>query len=144
MPPWRGGAYVVTGTGQGRFVRLRTEQLIPFPLPKRGKGSGFARCHDWDLPMILRFPKGCRNHIYKKRIIVDIFLLRRLPGILLPYAIVTRLFWGMYALNGTFYDFLDIVMSMIHGKPIVLFLWYILSILLFYVVYALLNLGACL
>lgn len=50
----------------------------------------------------------------------------------------------MYALNGTFYDFLDIVMSMVHGKPIVLFLWYILSILLFYVVYALLNLVACL
>ena len=83
------------------------------------------------------------------------FLLRRLPGILLPYAIVTCLFWGMYALNGTFYDLLDIVMSMLHGKPIVLFSWYILSILLFYIVYALLMkifrkrywgliLGACL
>jgi peptidoglycan/LPS O-acetylase OafA/YrhL len=70
---------------------------------------------------------------YKKN-----FLLRRLPSVLLPYIIVTGIYWLMYAVGGSIYSFKDIVGAIINGKPIVLYSWYIISILVFYIVFWLL------
>lgn len=66
------------------------------------------------------------------------FLLRRIPQVLFPYIIVTALFWLMYAADGKVWSFKDVILSIVHGDPIVSFSWYIINILIFYVAFWLL------
>lgn len=70
---------------------------------------------------------------YRKR-----FLLKRIPTVLIPYIIITAIYWIMYYADGKIYSVKDIFISIIDGKPIALYSWYIICILIFYVVYWLL------
>lgn len=74
-----------------------------------------------------------KQNDYKKN-----FLLRRLPSVLIPYLIVTVLYWFMYFLEETRYSVKDIILAILKGKPIVSYSWYIINILIFYVAYRLL------
>ena len=65
----------------------------------------------------------------------DQFLLRRIPPVLLPYLVVTLLFWVFHAARGTFYSAADFLFSVVYGSPIVSFSWYINNILAFYLVF---------
>ncbi len=60
------------------------------------------------------------------------FLLKRIPGVLLPYIVFTIVYWGANLINGTVYTLADIFKGLINGHPIVSYSWYIICILLFY------------
>lgn len=63
------------------------------------------------------------------------FLKKRLPVVLFPYIVVTVFYWIVNWLNGEFYSFKDVMASFISGKPIVLFSWYVITIIIFYLVF---------
>lgn len=67
---------------------------------------------------------------YKKR-----FLLRRLPGILIPYIFITALYWLMNCAGGYFYSIKDLAVKIINGAPIDPNSWYIITIIAFYISY---------
>lgn len=73
------------------------------------------------------------SETYQKR-----FLLRRLPTILIPYIIVTLLYWIINGIQGKFYTLKEIFVAIINGYPIVDSSWYVITILIFYVIYWLL------
>lgn len=66
------------------------------------------------------------------------FLRRRVPKILVPYLLLTAVYWGFHALNGNVYSPKALILTTLNGKPIVSYSWYIVCILLFYVVFWLL------
>lgn len=68
------------------------------------------------------------------------FLLKRLPTVLFPY-ILTNVFWFV-CLNctGNKTSVLDMLKGLVNGSPVVAHSWYVLSILVFYVVFWLLML----
>lgn len=66
------------------------------------------------------------------------YFARRILPVLLPYALMTVLFWGINAINGTPVTFPGIfAAALLRGDPIVPFSWYVISILAFYAVFAL-------
>ena len=66
------------------------------------------------------------------------FLRRRIPKILVPYILLTAVYWGFHACNGTVYTPGDLLNAAMSGRFIVSYSWYILCILAFYVVFWLL------
>ncbi len=79
-----------------------------------------------------------KSYMAKKEAYRSHFLIKRLPPVLLPYAAVTFLFWLMNRAAGYRPTVLYILSTILQGEPMVLFSWYIVSILLFYVVFWLL------
>ena len=64
------------------------------------------------------------------------FLLKRIPAILIPYIIMTFLYWLTYALLGDVRSFSVVMDNFIkNGDPIVWFSWYVVCILVFYFVF---------
>lgn len=63
------------------------------------------------------------------------FFLRRLPTILLPYALATVLYALLYAVLGEPWSLRQILRGLVNGSPMVTASWYILCILLFYCVF---------
>lgn len=70
------------------------------------------------------------------------FLIKRIPTILIPYTIMSFIYWGVYAALGDFRTIFDVWHNFIaYGDPIVWFSWYVVSILVFYLAfYALMKL----
>lgn len=66
------------------------------------------------------------------------FLLRRLPTILIPYILVTFIYWLMNCALGNIYSIKDMVGALVRGVPIDRNSWYIIAILVFYIVFWLL------
>lgn len=60
------------------------------------------------------------------------FLAKRLFTVVLPYAVVTGLYWGYYLWLGRDYSWQRVVTALVSGEPIVSFSWYVLAMLLFY------------
>jgi len=61
------------------------------------------------------------------------FLLKRLPQILIPYIIMTALYWVLRAVLGDVFSLADLFLTIFTDEgPIVSFSWYIISILIFY------------
>lgn len=75
-----------------------------------------------------------KQHILKPHY-ADFFLQRRLPAVILPYAVFTAAYWYLYYRMGNVYRTIDILHSFVNGDPIVLYSWYILVILQFYIVF---------
>ncbi|MBR1431520.1 acyltransferase family protein [Ruminococcus sp.] len=71
-----------------------------------------------------------KSENYKKN-----YLTRRIVPILVPYAIATALFWAFNVLEGRIYSAVDVLKAIAVGEPIVSYSWYIISILVFYVVF---------
>ena len=64
------------------------------------------------------------------------FLLKRIPAILIPYLIMTLLYWGIYALLGDVRPLSLVWHNFIkNGDPIVWFSWYVVCILYFYIAF---------
>ena len=63
------------------------------------------------------------------------FLFRRLSSILIPYVIVTFLYWLMNYAIGNFYTIKDVFVAIVQGEPIALNSWYVINILAFYIVF---------
>lgn len=63
------------------------------------------------------------------------FLKKRLLGVLLPYLVVTALYWSFYHLLGHRYTLWDVLRMFAEGKPIVSFSWYIPAVLTFYLAF---------
>ena len=62
------------------------------------------------------------------------FLLKRIPVILIPYILMTMIYWLIYALLGDVRSFGTLWHNFIvNGDPIVWFSWYVVCILYFYV-----------
>ena len=66
------------------------------------------------------------------------FLLKRIPTVLIPYIIITAIYWLMHFFLGHFYSLNEIIHSFIIGRPISENSWFIVNILIFYVVFWLL------
>ena len=67
------------------------------------------------------------------------FLLNRIPSILLPYLVITVIYWLYYAGTGKVYSARQMMIStFLKGLPIVSFSWYIIAILLSYIAFWLL------
>ena len=63
------------------------------------------------------------------------FILKRIPTILIPYIIITAIYWLMYFIGDKYYSLKDIGIAIVNGSPIVSHSWYIICILAFYVVF---------
>ncbi len=64
------------------------------------------------------------------------FLLKRIPAILIPYAVMTFIYWLLYALLGDVRTISDMWTEFYKwGNPIVWFSWYVVSILVFYIAF---------
>lgn len=63
------------------------------------------------------------------------FLQRRIPTVLIPYAIMTAVYWLAYAVRGEVYSLADVVRSLWNGSPLDGNSWYIINILVFYFVF---------
>lgn len=63
------------------------------------------------------------------------FLQNRIPSVLIPYIIITAVYWLMYFFMGEFYSLKGIIFSIIDGHPIASNSWYIINILIFYIFY---------
>jgi len=68
------------------------------------------------------------------------FLIKRVIKILIPYVIVTFLFWILYLANGFFFSVKDVFVFAIKGNPIATHSWFIISIMAFYFIFWLLML----
>ncbi|MBQ4317195.1 MAG: acyltransferase [Clostridia bacterium] len=66
------------------------------------------------------------------------FLLKRLPTVLIPYIIVNVIYWAMSFLYEKPLGILDILKGLIDGSPVVAHSWYIISIIVFYIAFAVL------
>lgn len=66
------------------------------------------------------------------------FLLKRLPTVLFPYITATVLYWLMDLVLREPASLKEILISLVNGAPFVSFSWYVISILVFYVVFYLL------
>lgn len=66
------------------------------------------------------------------------FLRKRLWKLLLPYALVTFLYWLENLRCGVVYSLVDVFGQILKGDPIAMFSWYIVCIALFYLAYWLL------
>lgn len=62
-------------------------------------------------------------------------LTRRIPSVLVPYLILVGLYWLANGLMGTPHSLGKVLLSLVNGKPVVTYSWYILCILAFYVNY---------
>lgn len=72
-----------------------------------------------------------RSADYRKQ-----FLIKRLPRIIIPYCFAIILFWIMdNTVMGENNTIVDAMYSLINGRPIVTYSWYIISILVFYIVF---------
>lgn len=63
------------------------------------------------------------------------FLKKRLSKVLVPYLVITFVRWIECFFCGTVYSVKDVVLAVVNGVPIVPFSWYIISIILWYIVY---------
>ena len=64
------------------------------------------------------------------------FLIKRIPAILIPYAIMTFIYWLTYALLGDVWTISEMWTEFYKwGNPIVWFSWYVVSILVFYIAF---------
>ena len=61
------------------------------------------------------------------------FLLKRIPGILIPYIVFIFIYWAAYTVSGTAYTFKDVLKTLVNGHPIVTYSWFIICIIIFYV-----------
>ena len=66
------------------------------------------------------------------------FFLKRIPSVLIPYIIITLIYWAVMAVYGLSFSFTDIIGYIVKGKPVATYSWYILTILAFYIFYGLL------
>lgn len=60
---------------------------------------------------------------------------RRLPAIILPYALATGLYWLLYWVLGTPWSGRAVLRGLVDGSPIVTASWYVLCVLLFYLAF---------
>lgn len=63
------------------------------------------------------------------------FLLRRLTVIVIPYIIITAIYWAYNIIIGNRYSLTDIFIAIWNGSPIAINSWYIINIIIFYTVY---------
>ena len=63
------------------------------------------------------------------------FLRKRLLGVLVPYLVITAVYWSYFQLIGRKYGWLDILSRFAQGNPIVSFSWFIPGILTFYLAF---------
>ena len=66
------------------------------------------------------------------------FLIKRIPKVLIPYAVFNLLFLILLNAEGNKTGLKDVLLSVLNGEPIVSFSWYVIDILAFYFVYYLL------
>lgn len=64
------------------------------------------------------------------------FLLKRIPALLIPYMVMTVIYWLIYAILGDVRTFSTLWHNFIvNGDPIVWFSWYVVCILYFYIAF---------
>ena len=63
------------------------------------------------------------------------FLRKRMLGVLVPYLVITAVYWSYYNLLGAHYSLWDVLKLFAQGRPIVSFSWYIPGVLTFYLVF---------
>lgn len=73
-----------------------------------------------------------KSYITKKDDYRKSFIKNRIPTILIPYIIVTFLYWGLSYLLGIDYSVNDVLGGLVNGYPIVPNSWYIIAIILWY------------
>lgn len=79
---------------------------------------------------------GLQKQNLKKPDYSNGFLLKRIPAILIPYVIMTFVYWLIYTLLGDVRSFATIWHNFIaNGDPIVWFSWYVVCILYFYITF---------
>ena len=79
-----------------------------------------------------------KSYIVKSDKYRDGFLLKRVPTVLIPYIIITTIYWLMHFFLGHYYSLQEVIHTYIIGWPIAEFSWFIVNILVFYVIFWLL------
>ena len=78
---------------------------------------------------------GLHRSALTKKNYAPTILKRRIPSVLVPYLILVVLYWLANGLMGTSYPLSQVLLSLVNGKPVVTYSWYILCILVFYANY---------
>ena len=60
------------------------------------------------------------------------FLTKRIRTIVIPYIIITMVYWGLHSFGGNIYSLKDVLLLFVQGKPIVKYSWYVINILFLY------------
>ena len=113
-------------------IAMRTETGVIFPL--------FVHMGSFAVAFFF-FLSGYglqKSYIIKSETYRKDFLLKRIPTVLIPYIIVTAIYWLWSISLGHFYSIKDIIHSFIVGEPIAIYSWFIVNILCFYIVFWLL------
>ncbi len=76
-----------------------------------------------------------KSYILKSTKYRKTFFANRIPGIVIPYLIFVIIYLLADSIAGTGYSTADVFNSFINGRPIVIYSWYIIVILLFYLFY---------
>lgn len=75
---------------------------------------------------------GLHRSYVRKPHYAKTILTRRIPSVAAPYLVFILLYWGFSAAAGAPYTGMEVLASLVNGKPIVSYSWYILCILVFY------------
>ena len=113
-------------------IAMRTETGVIFPL--------FVHMGSFAVAFFF-FLSGYglqKSYIIKSEYYKKEFLLKRIPTVLIPYIIITAIYWLWYLSLGHYYSIKDIIHSFIVGEPIAIYSWFIINILFFYIVFWLL------
>ena len=75
---------------------------------------------------------GLMKGYLNKRDYEKSYLLKRFSRVILPYAIMTFVYWAYYWLVGDHYSFLDVITRIVKFGPLVMYSWFIVSIIMQY------------
>lgn len=63
------------------------------------------------------------------------FLAKRIPTLLIPYLLISFVYWCINAVSGNIYSLKECILSIFSLKPLVPYSWYIANILFYYLVF---------
>ena len=79
-----------------------------------------------------------KSYIIKFEKYKNDFLLKRIPTVLIPYVIITAIYWLLHLFLGHFYTVKDVIYRFVIGEPIAANSWFIINIFFFYIIFWLL------
>ena len=75
-----------------------------------------------------------KNYVTKDDYYIG-FISKRISKVVIPYLIISAIYWFYYYLNGDFYGLKKIFDDLLVGEPLVIYSWYIIDIIFLYCFY---------
>lgn len=83
---------------------------------------------------------GLQKSFLKHKDYKNSFLIYRFPKLLFPYLLANFIYWLMYLAFDCRFTIKEIILSILHGNPIVSNSWFLLALLIYYLVFYLIML----